>query len=172
MSLNFVWPETIQRPALIDQQVIFCAIPHGAAPLGITAYPMWSKLFNSKLCHWTCAPIVLKLPLISKYMKQIGYIPAKSKHIIDTLTKKEENVGIILDGIAGMFQTKYETAHINQRKGIIKIALRAGTPIVPIYGMYLRKTLMGYGMFLDSCSLPASPHLLRVWSYFPVEDYR
>ena len=33
LSLNFVWPETIQRPALDDKPVIFCAIPHGAAPL-------------------------------------------------------------------------------------------------------------------------------------------
>ena len=134
MSLNFIWPETIQRPALDDKPVIFCAIPHGAAPLGITAYPIWSKLFNDKLCHWTCAPIVLKLPVISYYMRKIGYIEAKAKKILDTLTKKEENVGIILDGIAGMFQSHDEIAHIRSRKGIVKIALRAGIPIVPVYG--------------------------------------
>jgi len=133
-SLKFVWPESIHRPALDGQPVIFCAIPHGAAPLGITAYPIWSKLFNEKLCRWTCAPIVLKLPLISSYMRKVGYIPAKAKNIVETLTKKEENVGIILDGIAGMFQGHDEIAHIQQRKGIVKIALRAGVPIVPVYG--------------------------------------
>ena len=133
-SLRFVWPETIHRPALDGQPVIFCAIPHGAAPLGITAYPIWSKLFNEKLCHWTCAPIVLKIPLVSTYMRKVGYIPAKARNIVETLTKKEENVGIILDGVAGMFQGHDEIAHINNRKGIIKIALRAGVPIVPVYG--------------------------------------
>lgn len=133
-SLKFVWPESIHRPALDGQPVIFCAIPHGAAPLGITAYPIWSKLFNEKLCRWTCAPVVLKLPFISTFMKKVGYIPAKAKDILETLTKKEENVGIILDGIAGMFQGHDEIAHIQQRKGIIKIALRAGVPIVPVYG--------------------------------------
>ena len=133
-SLKFVWPESIHRPALDDKPVIFCAIPHGAAPLGITSYPMWSKLFNDRLCRWTCAPVVLKIPVIKSFMRSIGYIPAKSSNIIDTLTKKEENVGIILDGIAGMFHGHDEIAHVKKRKGIIKIALRAGAPIIPVYG--------------------------------------
>ncbi|KAL3932131.1 MAG: hypothetical protein SGBAC_010997 [Bacillariaceae sp.] len=142
MNSQFVWPESLHRPLMeekmdknqLHQPMIFCAIPHGAAPLGITAYPIWSKLFNNRLCHWTCAPVVLKLPIISTYMKQIGYIPAKARHILDTLTKKEDNIGIILDGIAGMFQSHNEIAHIQARKGIVKIALRAGAPIVPVYG--------------------------------------
>jgi len=135
-SLQFVWPESVNRPALNDKPVIFTAIPHGAVPLGITCYPVWSKLFNDKLCHWTCAPVVLKLPIVSSFMKHMGYIPAKAKHIVDTLTKKEENVGVVLDGIAGMFRSDKNTeiANIKQRKGIIKIALRAGVPIVPTYG--------------------------------------
>ena len=135
-SLQIIWPESVNRPALNDTPVIFTAIPHGAAPLGITCYPVWSKLFNDKLCHWTCAPVVLKLPIVSSFMKHMGYIPAKSKHIVDTLSKKEENVGVVLDGIAGMFKTDKNTeiASIMQRKGIVKIALRAGVPIVPTYG--------------------------------------
>lgn len=65
-------------------------------------------------------------------MKKIGYIPAKANMIVQTLTKKEENVGIILDGISGMFQgSNEERAYIQQRKGIVKIALRAGAPLVP-----------------------------------------
>lgn len=136
LSVNFIWPKSIQRPAMASTPMIFCAVPHGVAPFGITAYPLWSKLFNDKLCHWTCAPIVLKLPLVGYYMKKIGYVPAKSKYIIETLTKKEENVGVVLDGIAGMFQggSNQEVAYLKARKGIVKIALRAGAPIVPVYG--------------------------------------
>ena len=69
-------------------------------------------------------------------MKLLGYIPAKATAIAETLTKKEENVGIILDGIEGMFATgeKEEIAVLNKRKGIVKIALRAGVPIIPVYG--------------------------------------
>jgi Diacylglycerol acyltransferase len=44
-----------------------------------------------------------------------------------------------LDGIAGMFSSNnkapnVETAFLKQRKGIVKIALKAGVPIVPVYG--------------------------------------
>jgi 1-acyl-sn-glycerol-3-phosphate acyltransferase len=134
-NVQVVWPASLQRPALTQTPVIFCAIPHGVAPFGVTAYPLWSKLWNDKVCHWTTAPIVLSLPIISSYMKKIGFIPAKAKNIMETLTKKEENVGVILDGIEGMFYTSEneERAPILRRKGIIKIALRAGAPIVPVY---------------------------------------
>jgi 1-acyl-sn-glycerol-3-phosphate acyltransferase len=136
LSVNFVWPKSMHRPAMASTPMIFCAVPHGVAPFGITAYPLWSKLFNDKLCHWTCAPVVLKLPVVGYYMKKIGYVPAKSKYILETLTKKEENVGVVLDGISGMFQggKNQEVAYLKARKGIVKIALRAGAPIVPVYG--------------------------------------
>jgi len=137
LNTTIVWPDSLhQGGAYKDKPVIFCLVPHGVAPFGATAYPMWSKLWSSKLCHWTAAPIVLKLPFIGFFMRHIGYIPAKSKQILETLTKKEESVGVFLDGIAGMFQagTHQERAYLKERKGIVKIALRAGVPIVPVYG--------------------------------------
>jgi len=137
-----------------SQPLIFAVVPHGVAPLGVTAYPMWSKLFNSNLCRWTAAPVVLKIPIIGTWVKGVGYIAASAESIEQTLmSEKKQNVGIILDGIAGMFQTKTtkrrnnndlsgdapkekieEYAYLNNRKGIVKIALRTGTPIVPVYG--------------------------------------
>jgi len=134
LNTTVVWPDTMMDPKWKGSPLIFCLVPHGVAPLGATAYPMWSKLWSSKLCHWTAAPVVLSLPLIGFFMKQIGYIPAKSQNILDTLMKKEESVGVFLDGIAGMFQGgKTERAYVKQRKGIVKIALRSGVPIVPVY---------------------------------------
>jgi hypothetical protein len=135
LSTSFVWPASMHRPSMEKTPVIFCAIPHGVGPIGITAYPLWSCLWNDKVCHWTCAPFVLKLPYIAHYMMKIGYIPAEQRHILETLTKKEENVGVVLDGIDGMFQpTTQEYAFVKKRKGIVKIALKAGVPLVPVYG--------------------------------------
>lgn len=143
LNTTVVWPSSLHEGGKYkDKPVIFCMVPHGVAPFGATAYPMWSKLWSSKLCHWTCAPIILQLPFIGYFMNQIGYIPAKSQPIIETLTgtEKQESVGVFLDGIHGMFQPqngiagKEETAYLKQRKGIVKIALRAGVPIIPVYG--------------------------------------
>eukprot|EP00934_Nitzschia_sp_Nitz4_P003728 Nitzschia sp. Nitz4//scaffold369_size34440//23532//24692//NITZ4_007845-RA/size34440-processed-gene-0.43-mRNA-1//-1//CDS//3329549374//3718//frame0 len=135
VSTNIVWPQSIQRPALGNQPVIFCLVPHGVAPFGATSYPLWSKIWTSKLCRWTCAEILFAIPFVGFYMSKIGYIPAKTKQILETLQKKEESVGVFLDGIAGMFQVdpREERAFLKKRKGIVKIALRAGVPIIPVY---------------------------------------
>lgn len=135
LSTTFVWPAKVQRPHLEHTPVIFCVVPHGVAPIGITAYPLWSRLWNDRLCRWTGAPILMKIPFVSFFLKKVGYIPASQQPILEALTKKEENVGIILDGIDGMFHPpNEENASILHRKGIVKIALKAGVPIIPVYG--------------------------------------
>lgn len=140
-SSKYVWPKSLQRPALMkgpnqDKPVIYCVIPHGLVPYGLVGYPYFSKVWNSKLCSWTCAPFLLNLPIVGYYLNAIGYVPAKSKSIVETLAKKDRNVGIVLDGIDGMFHSngQDETGAILNRKGICKIALKAGVAIVPIYG--------------------------------------
>ena len=120
-----------------ETPIIFCMIPHGVLPMGLMAYPLFSCLFNSRLCRWTTAPIVLKIPIISNIVKAGGIIAAQQKTILDALTKKEHNVGVILDGVAGMFNDsdddKDERGFVMNRKGIVKIALKAGVTIVPVY---------------------------------------
>lgn len=62
---------------------------------------------------------------------------AKSKVILDVLMKKEENVGVVLDGVVGMFQgfdPAVQKAYLKERDTIVKLALEAGCPIVPMYG--------------------------------------
>jgi len=92
---------------------------------------------------------------ISYVARKVGYIPAKAQPILETLTKRNENVGLVLDGIAGMFTSTYdksgnvETAFLKQRKGIVKIALKAGAPIVP--GMFV---LYSVYQFVDDSSRP------------------
>jgi len=136
MSTTFVWGKSVHPPKLADKPVLFCMVPHGVAPFGIVAYPLWSKVWNARVCRWTSAPVVLKIPLVGPLLAKIGYIPAKAPAILKTLTKNKENVGVILDGIAGMFHQSAaeETAYLNERKGIVKIALKAGVSIVPVYG--------------------------------------
>ena len=152
-STSYVWPDTLHRPALTngdrDRPIIFCVIPHGMIPLGILGYPYFSKVWNSRMCSWTSAPITHKLPFVATALRRRGYIPAKSKPILEALTKNHRNIGIVLDGIDGMFHTAAKNnkrgggdknqndvavAAISNRKGICKIALKAGAVLVPVYG--------------------------------------
>lgn len=133
-SIKWVWPKSLQ-PETQPGQKIFCVIPHGLAPVGITAYPGWTRLFGDRLNHPTAAAAVLKLPVISYFLKAIGYITASSGAIKKALGK-EEHVLLILDGIAGMFQKSgtQELGYVLARKGVVKIALSTGTPLVPVFG--------------------------------------
>jgi|EP00900_Chrysochromulina_parva_P000715 1-acyl-sn-glycerol-3-phosphate acyltransferase len=134
LSLKMLWPASLHFPKLAEQPLLFAVIPHGFAPLGITAYPLWSKLFSRRLTRWTTAPVVLKIPIVGAGLRAIGYLPAKAHAIEETLTTKDQSVGVVLDGIAGMFQNgPVEKAWVQKRKGIVKIALRTGAPLVPVY---------------------------------------
>ena len=105
VSLKMVWPASLHFPTHEGKQLIFCAIPHGLAPLGIVGYAIWSKLFTDRLCRWTAAPVVLKIPLVGTLMKYCGYVPAATKEIEKVLDQGDESVGVVLDGIEGMFMS-------------------------------------------------------------------
>jgi hypothetical protein len=135
LSTRLVWGEAFDRVRNGNKPVIFAIIPHGVAPLGITAYPAFSRLGGGALCRWTAAPVVMKLPLVGPMLRSMGYVEAKGKAISGAL-QKGSSVGIVLDGIAGMFQqaTHAECGYVLQRKAIAAIALKAGVSIVPVYG--------------------------------------
>lgn len=173
-SVKWVWPKSLQPPNTSGPK-IFCTIPHGLAPVGITAYPGWSKLFGDRLNHPTAAATVLKIPIISYFLKQIGYVEASSAAIKKTLLK-EENVGVVLDGIAGMFQNDphVELGVVKERKGIVKIALTTGAPLVPVYGFghsELWRILVDPFGILEKISLAlnvsVTPFCGRPWGLLP-----
>lgn len=140
-SLKSVYPASLHpsNPAAQNcgAPIIFCIIPHGVLPLGLMAYPVFSKWFNDRICRWTTAPVVLAMPFISQIVKAGGFIAAKKEVIEETLSKKDQNVGVVLDGIAGMFndsdESSDERGHVMERKGIVKIALKTGATIIPVY---------------------------------------
>ena len=132
-------------------------------------------MFGERLNHWTAAPVVLKLPVISYFLKRIGYVCATSKDIKRVIAK-EENVAVALDGIAGMFQRdkQEEIAYVKARKGIVKIALTTGTPLVPVFGFghseLWRIVVDPFGILEKiSCYLNVSvtPFCGRPWGLLP-----
>ena len=77
---------------------------------------MIDKLGGNR-CSWVAAPILFKLPFIRSYLKRAGVMPAKAQNIRATLARSE-NVAVVLDGVAGIFQPradKQEAAWLLQR---------------------------------------------------------
>mmetsp|Transcript_35988 Transcript_35988/g.99179 ORF Transcript_35988/g.99179 Transcript_35988/m.99179 type:complete len:370 (+) Transcript_35988:68-1177(+) len=134
LHMKYVWPAELQPPRTDQRPIIFCIAPHGVLPFGID-YAFFDKL-GGRICRWVAAPVLFKLPIIRRYLKQIGVIPATAKGIRDAAANNE-NIGIVLDGVAGIFQShreNEETAWLCRRKGIVKIALESGAALVPVYG--------------------------------------
>eukprot|EP00913_Durusdinium_trenchii_P003927 g3636.t1 len=134
--------------------ICFCCGWHGTAmtftnyiflPMGIWLliycfydridYAMFDKLGAGR-CNFAAPSILFKLPLVGHYLQRSGVVPANAKNIRAALARNE-NVGVVLDGIGGLFQAtegRQEVAYLLKRKGIVKIALEAGASLVPVYG--------------------------------------
>lgn len=134
LHLKYVWPVELHPSAKREGPLIFCIVPHGVIPLGID-YAMFDKLGAGR-CNWVAAPVLFKLPFFRSYLERVGAMPANAANIRAALARNE-NVAIVLDGVAGMFQATtehQEVAYLLKRKGIVKFALESGASLVPVYG--------------------------------------
>ncbi|GFH52178.1 hypothetical protein CTEN210_08654 [Chaetoceros tenuissimus] len=102
------------------------------------------------LCSWINAPVdirqiptavasaVLKFPILKNVMGIFGLTDASSSNVKRILQKGKGIKGCIViyvGGIAELFLTcdEEERLYLQKRKGFIKIALREGVDIIPVY---------------------------------------
>ncbi|EOD41725.1 hypothetical protein EMIHUDRAFT_460972 [Emiliania huxleyi CCMP1516] len=129
---KYVLPEellTLDRPAII------CVTPHNILPWSTSG--AISKLFGGRLTDWGGAPVLFKLPMLRPLLAQFGTFPAGKKGIHQSLADGN-NVGLVLDGIAGIVFCRArghgdEQLYLRKRKAVCAIALQSGAPIVPAY---------------------------------------
>jgi 1-acyl-sn-glycerol-3-phosphate acyltransferase len=80
------------------------------------------------------ASAVINSPIIRQVITWIGGIDA-SKEVAGAALKSGWTIGIPSGGIAEIFETNNdnETIILRRRKGIVRLAFRTGTPLVPCY---------------------------------------
>mmetsp|Transcript_13901 Transcript_13901/g.27456 ORF Transcript_13901/g.27456 Transcript_13901/m.27456 type:complete len:388 (-) Transcript_13901:77-1240(-) len=135
-SMRAVWAKESSPLKMSQTPAIFCMVPHGLLPLA-SWIPLFNKVWSSKQFRWTAAPALFSLPIVSGFLRDAGVMPAKANHIRKALTEEKGSVGVVLDGVAGIFtgshSSKKERVHLSNRKAIVAIALQAGVPIIPVY---------------------------------------
>jgi hypothetical protein len=119
----------------IDQgkSFLFAAQPHGV--LSYTG--MCSAVDNPNDClsvPTAAASIVLRTPLLKNLMGIFNLVDA-SAHNIKRIFKDRGCVLIYIGGIAELFKScrEEERLYLANRKGFIKLALREGVDVVPVY---------------------------------------
>ena len=117
------------------QSLIFLGVPHAIFPYAMQLMPPIAKDILNKPIVSCMASVLYYLPIIRQLFLWTGAIDASKKSIINALSKGY-NVGLVADGIAGMFvkSVKNESILLKNRKGVAKLSLQRGTSVVPTYG--------------------------------------
>lgn len=123
------------------QQYIFAFTPHGVFPFGV-ALAAIGKM-NSKVFHnlkVVIASSIKHMPPIRQVLESIGAVTA-SRPTVERALKSGDTLGLHPGGIAEMFQgypspgflPHHEAALLKSHKGFVRLALKNGVDLVPVY---------------------------------------
>ena len=107
-------------------------VPHGVFPFGnvlcVAAIRMMGIPFVG-----TSADVVLRVPLL-RWLAMLGVVSA-SKHVVIRQLAQGVNVGLVPDGIAGIFRlsASEEVVAVASRRGAARLAIEHGITINPGY---------------------------------------
>ena len=71
------------------------------------------------------------IPFVGDFARYIRSIPSDYDSILSTLNAKE-SASIMIGGVKEMIESPQKIIRIPERKGIFKLALESGTPLVPV----------------------------------------
>jgi hypothetical protein len=119
-----------------NRPYILVAPPHGLFPFGnlvtMIAFPCLAGFSFKGLA----ASAALRMPYFRQLLCTIGVIDASAKSATKAL-KDGYTIGISTGGVAEVFETNSATGDeaivLRERKGLVKLAIRTGAPLVPSY---------------------------------------
>ena len=114
-----------------------CGPPHGVLPLAnVLSIPAINACTSASFVG-VAASVVFFTPFL-RYLTLFGCVSASAGDITKALSSGA-CAGIVPDGIAGIFRLAQhpteEVVYLRARKGLAKLALRTGRPIMPVYSM-------------------------------------
>ena len=138
--------------------------PHATFPMGtllnaaITDSPEGGMPAGEGACvEGVVADVLLRLPIFKHIFAAKGCHPADGATLARLLATR--SVAIIPEGVAGIFhgasRSAGERVYLSARRGFLRAALVAGTPIIPVYHL-------GNSQLLSFRGLPGLSRRLRV----------
>lgn len=121
---------------------LFCCYPHGMIPVGPfsafgTSVGGFNKMFPNHRPYNLTLNLHFNMPFFREFVFALGGVSASSKSIKWVLSNRNGgNVGVLLVGGASeSFYCRpgdYEIL-LKNRKGFVKLALKTGAPLVPVF---------------------------------------
>jgi 1-acyl-sn-glycerol-3-phosphate acyltransferase len=93
----------------------------------------WRRFGQERPLHGTAHDALMAIPVIGRYFRAMGVLPAAPASIATALAEGRD-VAVWPGGEVDSLRPWHERDHANLagRKGFVKMAIRAGVPIVPI----------------------------------------
>lgn len=118
------------------KRIIFAATPHGVFSYGAVCRAI-AEPYEMKVLKTAVAPGVQYVPFVRNIVGIFGFVSASAA----SLKRHFKNEGIAgcvviyVGGMAELFQCSRdeERLYLSKRKGFIKLALREGVEVVPVY---------------------------------------
>jgi 1-acyl-sn-glycerol-3-phosphate acyltransferase len=110
---------------------------HSGAPFVWDAWTVglqwWRRFGQDRPLHGTAHDALMAIPLIGRYFRSMGVLPAAPDAIATALAEGRD-VALWPGGEVDSLRpwTERDQANLAGRKGFVKMAIRAGVPIVPI----------------------------------------
>ncbi|MBV8927811.1 MAG: acyltransferase family protein [Mycobacteriaceae bacterium] len=110
---------------------------HSGAPFVWDAWTVgvqwWRRFGQQRPLHGTAHDALMAIPLIGRYFRAMGVLPAAPDSIATALAEGRD-VALWPGGEVDSLRpwTERDRANLAGRKGFVKMAIRAGVPIVPI----------------------------------------
>ena len=126
----------VEDDAMFDSRTpaLFAGVPHGLFPIGFVLLGFCNFALPWRRIRAAAASVTLHLPVWRQVSLWNDGI-AVSKKAITSALAAGDNVLVAMDGIAGMFAGRRhpgkETFLLKRRRGLVRIALQTGTPLVP-----------------------------------------
>jgi 1-acyl-sn-glycerol-3-phosphate acyltransferase len=121
---------------LPDSPVLLVGI-HSGAPFVWDAWTVgvqwWRRFGQDRPLHGTAHDALMAMPLVGRYFRAMGVLPAAPDSMATALAEGHD-VAVWPGGEVDSLRpwSERDRANLAGRKGFVKLAIRAGVPIVPI----------------------------------------
>ncbi|CAH0364461.1 unnamed protein product [Pelagomonas calceolata] len=123
------------------KRVIGCMHPHGVFPFvsvcAVTSTLQAKDGFGDGILDLptAVANVIRTMPILKDVVGVFGCIDASGSYLKSRLQRRKGSVVLYVGGMVELFYAspKKETVFLKQRKGFVKLALRTGADLVPVY---------------------------------------
>lgn len=152
---NNLSPSARRREKDDARKYLYCYHPHGMYAIGLFSLVFqrasgFSALFpNRKGTLVGVASALLHVPVLGRLVSWFGFVPV-SRASLDAACASDHDVALVPGGIAEMTLVQHkdvEQLFLDSRRGFIRLAIKHGRPLVPVYCFGENKIFQQYSCF-------------------------